>query len=442
MKKKFVYLALLLVFSISVLFLRTMLHEIGTTEANTIKIENGLIVNAAGTPMSGTLLGKPNHIEALWQPFLELVASLDDWQKLPVGRKLNLNHLHQMQEELDGFSVQAQVEEGQLKGETSVWFDLRKGKEEIFGYPLCKSLKYYLAYLFHNQMKLAEMHFEENQLHGDAILYGPGTNKTLTKWVAANFKNNELSTVRRFHSNGNIKRINHYHYFVKDGLQQEYHSSGPLTYEALYEAGKKQSEKFYYWTNDKLRKQILYEGSQVADEKHYFPNGELAKDYQGENRTEWYSNGDIKLHRTPDSMFHAKPKGTIETYHSNGLLARKYQYDPAGVLNGPYEIYYRSGALWEQGTYKKGKREGRFRKWFTNGQIAEDHQMISGKIDGPFVRYYDSGVKWKAFNYDMGLLTGQYKKWWKNGQLAFDCEYQDNVATACRKWNDSGEPIK
>jgi len=432
MKKLLIYAIPALILIAIFFYVKTLFHNYGTIEANKVKIENGLILNEDGSPLSGIILGTVDHTDEMMQPFLELMTIQNDWVKTSFARRINFKQISAYKEQFNGFSVQANVKDGKLSDRANIYFDLRSAKEEVMGNPIKKNFKYYLGYLFKNQIKLAEANFENNQLNGKAFIYGLGSKKTFSKSIEINFKNNVAATIKRYHKNGIVKRINNFDNNIKDGLQQEFTKEG----------GKKVEEKSFYGKMNQIRKHFLITESNTIVEKYYYPNGELAKDNNGRDRKEWYSNGDLKLSVTSDTSIYNYPKGKVETYHNNGSVYTMYTYGDQGKLNGPYEKYYRSGKLWESGNYKNNKKEGNLKKWYRNGQVAEDHLMVSGKISGPFVRYYADGVKWKEFNYDSGLLTGKYKKWWKNGKLAFDCDYSNNRSTSCEKWNDKGEVIK
>ncbi|MEL6924329.1 MAG: hypothetical protein AAFO94_09795, partial [Bacteroidota bacterium] len=255
------------------------------------------------------------------------------------------------------------------------------------------------------------------------------------------FENNMPASVKRYHSNGQVRRINAYQSFSKDGLQQEFDKNGKLSFEVHYTAGKRDWMKAYYWTKNTLRKHTVFsEDGPIV--KAYFPDGTPALEKTSDKKVEWFSNGAVKSYLSKDTSYSEIPVGRIETFHESGRLKSFYTFSQQGILDGPYQIFYKSGKQWEQGNYKAGKKEGNMKKWYTNGQLAEDHQLTGGKIEGPFVRYYDNGQLWKSFNYTNGQLNGAYKKWWKNGQLAFDCTYQNNRAKQCKKWNDEGQLIE
>ena len=332
-------------------FVRTLFQDFGSISARNIQIKNGIFVDKREAPLDGSILVNIEDAEFMLRHFLELIDYESEWKNLPF-KNLNLLDLDVLVEEFQGFSVRANIENGKLTKKSSMYYDLRSNRKEIFGYPIKKDAYYYLGYLYQNRIKLAEAIFIDNQLHGDAFIYNVLDKKMTTKLVQVNFENNVPKTVTRFHRNGNVKRINNYEFFIKEGAQQEFKSNGALSFEVYYEGGKPTWQKSYYWQKDALREHITLDSNNTRVEKHYFPNGHLAKEFNG-NWVEWYSNGEIKSFRSKDTTYYGKPIGKIETFHNNGQLHEVYHYNNAGVLDGPYEIYYTSGKIWERGPTKK-----------------------------------------------------------------------------------------
>ncbi len=55
---------------------------------------------------------------------------------------------------------------------------------------------------------------------------------------------------------------------------------------------------------------------------------------------------------------------------------------------GPYKVYYESGQVQEEGSYKDGKKDGPFKAYYESGQLQEEGVYKDDNLDGPFKAYY------------------------------------------------------
>lgn len=86
-----------------------------------------------------------------------------------------------------------------------------------------------------------------------------------------------------------------------------------------------------------------------------------------------------------------------------------------GRLDGPYERYYRSGALFGTGAYRAGA-------WH-----------------GPFESFYEDGTPWMSGRYEEGALEGPYRAWDEDGTLVEEGTYEDGAR--CGTWTEYGEAV-
>lgn len=85
---------------------------------------------------------------------------------------------------------------------------------------------------------------------------------------------------------------------------------------------------------------------------------------------------------------------TKETFHSNGQLHQRINYQPksdGGLVDGLYEKYYDSGVLEVKANYKDGKLDGSYEDYYDSGEIKVKANYKSEKLDGPYERYYKNG---------------------------------------------------
>lgn len=82
-------------------------------------------------------------------------------------------------------------------------------------------------------------------------------------------------------------------------------------------------------------------------------------------------------------------------------------------LNGPVLMYYESGRLKAERTYKDAKLNGIYRMYYESGQLKVEGTYKDDKMDGAF-RYYD-----------------------QNGRLEVEETYRDNIPISRRVLNKS-----
>jgi hypothetical protein len=111
-------------------------------------------------------------------------------------------------------------------------------------------------------------------------------------------------------------------------------------------------------------------------------------------------------------------------FDRNGLLtAIKSFYH--GKKDGIFKKWYSNGQLWEELNYKDDKRDGRFKKWHNNGQLWWECTFKDDKLEGSYKQWYDNGQLWEICTYKKGKRDGPYKKWHYGGGLWMECIYKE-----------------
>ena len=67
-------------------------------------------------------------------------------------------------------------------------------------------------------------------------------------------------------------------------------------------------------------------------------------------------------------------------------------YIKKGKWNGEFEFYHSNGQLSEVGTFKDGKEDGPFKSDWENGQLQLKGSYKNGKKEGLFKSYYENGL--------------------------------------------------
>ncbi|WP_179319044.1 energy transducer TonB [Winogradskyella helgolandensis] len=152
--------------------------------------------------------------------------------------------------------------------------------------------------------------------------------------------------------------------------------------------------------------------------------------------------------------------------------------------DGPYQDYYDSGELKEEGQYKNNKRIGQWKMYYRNGQVSKvfsyndgkynntsityyDNGTISNKTEledgvyvtfgyykngnldykrqdesGYFKSYYESGAKEIEANYFEFDLVGEWKKYYENGKLEWLVTYKEGYRHGSyKKYDENGNLI-
>jgi len=113
-----------------------------------------------------------------------------------------------------------------------------------------------------------------------------------------------------------------------------------------------------------------------------------------------------------ESYVNGVRQGPYQWYFESGSLFEEGTYAD-GVLEGPYRAFWESGDLYEEGTYREGQFDGS-RRWFMHNRLVELVTYRNGAIEGIYERYTPDGdVDMKGVLYD-GDPCG---RWIEAGQV-------------------------
>jgi hypothetical protein len=98
-----------------------------------------------------------------------------------------------------------------------------------------------------------------------------------------------------------------------------------------------------------------------------------------------------------------------------------------GKRNGPWVRYWDNGQLSSKGTYKDGKKDGPW-AWFSdNGHLGSKGIYKNGKEDSPWVSYWNNGQIHYKGTYKDGEKDGPWVSYQYNGKLWSKGIYKDGV---------------
>ncbi len=82
----------------------------------------------------------------------------------------------------------------------------------------------------------------------------------------------------------------------------------------------------------------------------------------------------------------------------------------------------------ERVTYKNGKKDGLYEKYYSNGNVYERCNYEEGVLNGVCEFWYDTtGKRMKHMTYVNGKLEGSYKYWCQDGSIFESYEYKNGV---------------
>ena len=100
-----------------------------------------------------------------------------------------------------------------------------------------------------------------------------------------------------------------------------------------------------------------------------------------------------------DGLYYKKFTDVPFTGQTTGQIQGSFK---DGKKDGPWIRYFETGQLRDKGDYKNGERDGPWVWYYQNGQLHYKGTYKNGKKEGPWVGYDEDGTVWE-------FLTGTYK---------------------------------
>ncbi|MCH2044247.1 MAG: toxin-antitoxin system YwqK family antitoxin [Saprospiraceae bacterium] len=108
----------------------------------------------------------------------------------------------------------------------------------------------------------------------------------------------------------------------------------------------------------------------------------------------------------------------VKTRYDNGDIQEKIQvYKKRGTRNGFYRLFYENGQLALEQEFKNGKIIGEERGYYESGQLESVFQAKDGTYHGPFQFYHENGVLYQEGTYMDNEMEGELRTYYENGQL-------------------------
>ena len=115
---------------------------------------------------------------------------------------------------------------------------------------------------------------------------------------------------------------------------------------------------------------------------------------------------------------------TVKEYYPNGAL--RSAVECKGKVQDGIAVYYDlSGVKTMEVTMVKGKKEGRLRTFFFNGNLQTEEFYHNDLLDGMQTTYNQEGVKLTEIEFKDGVMNGSYKEWHERDILKCIGRYVD-----------------
>ena len=128
----------------------------------------------------------------------------------------------------------------------------------------------------------------------------------------------------------------------------------------------------------------------------------------------------------------------VETYESGNVKNIYYHRKRSnGIEKIKLEEYYENGFIREQGTFKDGKKDGKWIYWHENGEKRSEGKYKRGAKDGFWVGWYANGVKQGEVTWKEGKEEGLWIIWHENGEMNKELIWKDGKKNGQGKyiWN-------
>ena len=241
------------------------------------------------------------------------------------------------------------------------------------------------------------------------------------------YKNGEKqSPWESWYENGQKKYVIHYQKSVKHGLYTEWNMDGRLTKDIEYVMGSPLSEYIVEYEGESYTEINRRNGELSGSFIKWYANGKKCEegvykyDKKGGSWTGWYNNGEKSY---TGKFIDGEPEGIHTKFDSLGRMTQNIEY-VQGTILAEYHIN-RNDEGFTEFHKKNGVLEGRWTRWYANGNVAEEGMYRNGKKSGSWKGWYSSNKQNYSCNYEEGKRTGTYKEWSSSGKKIKDIDYSN-----------------
>ncbi len=241
------------------------------------------------------------------------------------------------------------------------------------------------------------------------------------------------STYKSYFYGGQLNIEGQYKLGKKSGTWKYYNIKGMLRSTEEYKNGELSGHSISYYDNGKINLEITYKsGDRNGPTKKHEPGGQLIYQINYKDnlpQTYSYTGKDGKL--VADIPF-VGGSGIIKSYYSNGQLATEHDY-VEGKSNGLYKLYYPNGKIFSERTDNYDLTNGIMNVYYENGQLQSFYNYKDDNLHGPYKEYNDKGIVTEEGNYYNSNPNGEIKMYNDAGKLIETRFYYYGVLLTVKK---------
>lgn len=137
------------------------------------------------------------------------------------------------------------------------------------------------------------------------------------------------------------------------------------------------------------------------------------------------------------SYLKGKPVGIEKRYYPTGQLKAEYFYEN-GQKNGAAKTYYLSGKLSGEIPYKEGEMSGAGKMLFRSGEVSTSFTLAQGLIQETSYGYYRSGEVSSCQHYKDSKIEGAAYEYYSSGKLRKITHYKNGTALSGYEYDEEG----
>lgn len=104
---------------------------------------------------------------------------------------------------------------------------------------------------------------------------------------------------------------------------------------------------------------------------------------------------------------------------------------------------YPDGKPGSEGFIERGKKNGKFKTWYTNGQLSADWEVVDNLGHGVVNCWYENGQLKSTVRVNMDLQEGPFRQWWDDGKLHAEGEFVKGKQSGVWKyWKQDGRLVQ
>lgn len=200
-----------------------------------------------------------------------------------------------------------------------------------------------------------------------------------------------------------------------DGVENNDCFTGVKVEEGTFKDNRKAGTWRKWWCNGKLKNELIYNSDKTISSKDYFASGQLKEEGT------WNTLGWI---------------GPYKFYYENGQLFYEWVYDQSGKRTGRQRYFYENGNPMFDGEWNGGKEAGVIKEYYEDGSLRVERSFNDGKLDTLSVKKYAPSVKVvekikeiepkieiPIVKEELGQLSNGFHKTYKNGKLDKEGEF-------------------